>query len=519
MYILLQGHNYRYEISEFLKLFSSEFSFIECSEDFGVNRESELLVNNLKVDYSSDRVSIFTKTYVLQDEKVLYERELSQEIYLVDYEKKFAKKQKKIDNDIKTISKRLIQRSMFDYLNEKYDAYVPWGILTGIRPVKLIHSLIDQGKSYEEINNFMKEEYLISQEKLDLIMDIARRERPFIYPLSEDKISLYVSIPFCPTRCLYCSFPSHSLDRYGQHRLDYVNTLLKEARGIKSIIEDFGKEIETLYIGGGTPTSLEAEDMDYLISNLFACLDLSRIKEFTVEAGRPDTITREKLEVLKKHGVTRISINPQTMNQTSLDRIGRRHSVEDIVNCYHMARNLGFANINMDLILGLPGESPAMVEATLKKIVELDPESVTVHTLALKRASDLNINIKDHKDDLTNYKNMVKMIDISKRYMDKSGYKPYYMYRQKHMLGNLENIGYAKVGYECLYNMQIMEEKQSNYAIGAGAVSKFVYLDENRIERVDDVKNLDHYLARIDEMIDKKYKEVAKNVNKSTEGN
>lgn len=529
MYILLQGHDYRYEISEFLKLFSSEFSFIECSEDFGVNREEEVLVNKLDIDYSDDRVKIATVSQVYKGDKVIYEKELSDKLLIADvlgpydggleYEKKFAKRKRKIDNNIKTISKRLIQRSMFDYLNEKYDANVPWGILTGIRPVKLIHSLMDKGKNDQEIADFMKDEYLISQEKLDLIMDIAKRERPFIYPTSEKKISLYLSIPFCPTRCLYCSFPSHSLDRYGQHRSAYVETLLKEARGIKSIIEDFDKEIESLYIGGGTPTSLDAGDMDYLISNIFEILDLSHIKEFTVEAGRPDTITREKLEVLKKHGVTRISINPQTMNQASLDRIGRRHSVEDIVDCYQMARDLGFDNINMDLILGLPGETPAMVEETMKKIVDLDPESVTVHTLALKRASDLNINLEDHKNDLSNYRNMVEMIDISRKYMDENGYKPYYMYRQKHMMGNLENIGYAKPGYECLYNMQIMEEKQSNYAIGAGAVSKFVYLDENRIERVDDVKSLEHYLARIDEMIDKKYKEVAKNVDKSTKRN
>ena len=468
MYILLQGHNYRYEISEFLKLFSSEFSFIECSEDFGVNREGELLVNKLDIDHGPDRVSILTKSQVLKDGQVLYEKELSQDIDLVDYEKKFEKRNKKIDNDIKTISKRLIQRSMFDYLNKKYDANVPWGILTGIRPVKLIHSLMDQGKSDQEISDFMKEEYLISQEKLDLIMDIANRERPFIYPTSEDKISLYLSIPFCPTRCLYCSFPSHSLDKYGQHRESYVDTLLKEARGIESIIEDFGKTIESIYIGGGTPTSLEAKDMDYLITNLFKILDLTKIKEFTVEAGRPDTITRDKLKVLKKHGVTRISINPQTMNQVSLDRIGRKHSVEDIVDCYHMARNLGFDNINMDLILGLPGESPAMVEETMKKIIDLDPESVTVHTLALKRASDLNINLQDHKNDLTNYRNMVEMIDISKTYMEENGYKPYYMYRQKHMLGNLENIGYAKPGYECLYNMQIMEENSPTMLLGQG---------------------------------------------------
>lgn len=201
------------------------------------------------------------------------------------------------------------------------------------------------------------------------------------------------------------------------------------------------------------------------------------------------------------------------MNQVTLDKIGRCHSVEDIVDCFNMARELGFDNINMDLILGLPNETPDMVAHTMNTIVGLNPENVTVHTLALKRASDLKINIEDYEEELTSYRQMVEMIKISRDAMAQNGYNPYYMYRQKHMLGNLENIGYAKEGKECLYNMQIMEEKQSNYAIGAGAVSKFVYLDENRIERVDDVKDLDHYLSRVDEMIEKKRREVEKNEN------
>ena len=242
-------------------------------------------------------------------------------------------------------------------------------------------------------------------------------------------------------------------------------------------------------------------------------MDLSNIKEFTVEAGRPDSITREKLEALKRNNVSRISINPQTMNQETLDFVGRKHSVEDIKDCFILARELGFDNINMDLILGLPGENLEMVENTMKEIISLNPESVTVHTLALKRASDLNINMESYKDALIGYQTVIDMISLSRKYMDEYGYNPYYMYRQKHMLGNLENIGYAKEGYECLYNMQIMEEKQSNYAIGAGAVSKFVYLDENRIERVDDVKNLQVYLERVDDMILKKYREVEKNGN------
>ena len=240
-------------------------------------------------------------------------------------------------------------------------------------------------------------------------------------------------------------------------------------------------------------------------------LDLTKIKEFTVEAGRPDTITREKLEVMKKHNVTRISINPQTMNNETLVKIGRDHNVDDIVRCFNMARDLGFNNINMDIILGLVDENVEMVRNTLERIKELSPESLTVHTLAIKRASTLKENLD--KYELTRYEEMVSMINLSMEYAKSMGLNPYYMYRQKHMLGNLENIGYAKEGFECIYNIQIMEEKQSNLAVGAGAISKYVYVDEDRIERTDNVKNVEIYIDRVDEMIERKEKEVYKNAN------
>ncbi len=562
MQVLLKGHDYKYEVAEFLKLFSSEFSFMDGSEDFDVIKDienSEIVVNELKVDRKKEYVDIFTRTTVFKDSIETYKKEINEKIYIreIDDEEKnkiilekantlgnknilnseyrmtdsaksgnistvivdnnehnkkiFAKTNKKLDNNIRAISKRIIERSMYYYLNEKFDANVPWGILTGIRPVKIVQELLDDGMDIKSIKENMKREYLISDEKLNLITDIALRERNFIYPTNENKISLYVSVPFCPTRCLYCSFPSHPLAKFGSYRHQYVETVLKEARGVADIIKKQGKEIESLYIGGGTPTALEADDLEYLIKGLFKVMDLTKIKEFTVEAGRPDSITKEKLEALKRNGVSRISINPQTMNQETLDFVGRNHSVQDIRECFKMARELGFDNINMDLILGLPGENLDMVENTMKEIVSLNPESVTVHTLALKRASDLNINMESYKDALIGYQTIIDMISLSREYMEKYNYNPYYMYRQKHMLGNLENIGYAKEGYECLYNMQIMEERQSNYAIGAGAVSKFVYLDENRIERVDDVKNLEVYLERVDDMILKKYREVEKN--------
>lgn len=301
------------------------------------------------------------------------------------------------------------------------------------------------------------------------------------------------------------------MKQFGHLREEYVQALIKEIKGLAKLLKDTNKEIETLYIGGGTPTTLEPKELDTLIKALFKELDLSKIKEFTVEAGRPDSITREKLEVMKKHNVSRISINPQTMNDETLVKIGRDHNVNDIIDTFHMARELGFDNINMDIILGLVDEDIDMVRNTLEKIKELDPESLTVHTLAIKRASTLKENLD--KYELTRYEEMIKMIDLSMEYAKDMGLNPYYMYRQKHMLGNLENIGYAKEGYECIYNIQIMEEKQSNFAVGAGAITKYVYVDEDRIERTDNVKNVEQYIDRVDEMIQRKVKEVYKDVN------
>ncbi|GAA3642900.1 coproporphyrinogen dehydrogenase HemZ [Asaccharospora irregularis] len=487
--VVLKGHDYNYEVAELLKLFTTQFKFVD-SKDVGMILENTVIVYN---------DNVFSKTVYCENYQVKFE-------HLDNRSIKGLTKQ-----EVKKITKETIKRSMFNVLMKIFNSYVPWGILTGIRPVKIVHKLLDNGLDDESIRENLKKNYLISDEKIDLALEIAKRERLFIYPIDKNKISLYVSIPFCPTRCLYCSFPANPLKQFGHLKREYVYKLIEEIKGLSKLLEETNKEIETLYIGGGTPTTLDEEEMDLLINSLFKELDLTKIKEFTVEAGRPDSITRGKLEVLKKHNVTRISINPQTMNDSTLVKIGREHKVSDIVDCFNMARELGFDNINMDLILGLMDEDLAMVENTLKKIEKLSPESLTVHTLAIKRASNLKENIDKYH--LTQYEEMVKMIDLSMKYAKKMGLNPYYMYRQKHMLGNLENIGYAKEGYECIYNMQIMEEKQSNYALGAGAISKFVYVDEDRIERVDNVKNVEQYIARVQEMVDRKKEEVNKNAN------
>lgn len=488
--IELKGHDYKYEIAELFKLFTTQFKFIKEDEKF-----EKALINEFIKD--EDYIKSTTKYYENNDLKLCKE-----EVFNINSLN---------EEEIKKKSKTIIKRSIFKILSELYDTYVPWGILTGIRPVKIIHSLLDEGLSEVEIRQNLKDNYLIKDEKIDLALDIAKRERVFIYPIDKNKISLYVSIPFCPTRCVYCSFPSNPMKQFGHLRENYVKAIVKEIKGLAKLLKETNKEIETLYIGGGTPTTLEAEQLDDLIKSLFMELDLTKIKEFTVEAGRPDTITREKLEVMKKHNVTRISINPQTMNNETLVKIGRDHNVDDIVRCFNMARDLGFNNINMDIILGLVDENVEMVRNTLERIKELSPESLTVHTLAIKRASTLKENLD--KYELTRYEEMVSMINLSMEYAKSMGLNPYYMYRQKHMLGNLENIGYAKEGFECIYNIQIMEEKQSNLAVGAGAISKYVYVDEDRIERTDNVKNVEIYIDRVDEMIERKEKEVYKNVN------
>ncbi|WP_122639182.1 coproporphyrinogen dehydrogenase HemZ [Romboutsia sp. Marseille-P6047] len=487
--VILKGHDFKYEVAELIKLFTTQFNFVD-------NKQVGMTLEN-SVVYYNDKV--FSKTVYLENYQVIYDSLDHRSIEGLS------------EQEVKKVTKETIKRSMYNVLMKKFKSYVPWGILTGIRPVKIVHTLLDKNLSDEEIRENLKTNYLISDEKIDLALSIAKRERKFIYPIDKNKISLYVSIPFCPTRCYYCSFPANPLKQFGHLKKNYLEKLIIEIKGLAKLLEETNKEIETLYIGGGTPTTLDAEEMDILIKALYKELDLSKIKEFTVEAGRPDTINREILECLKKNNVTRISINPQTMNQETLDKIGRGHSVEEIKEAFNLARKIGFDNINMDLILGLEGENVEMVRNTLEEIKKLSPESLTVHTLAIKRASKLKEKMDEYV--LTQYEEMVKMIDLSMEYAKEMNLNPYYMYRQKQMLGNLENIGYAKEGYECIYNMQIMEEKQSNYALGAGSISKFVYVDEDRIERVENVKNVEQYIDRVEEMIHRKKEEVYKNAN------
>lgn len=398
-------------------------------------------------------------------------------------------------------SKNRLKRTLYEMLSLETGKQLPWGTLTGIRPTKIAMTKLEEGCSTDEIRRYMKETYYTSQTKTELSIEIAEREKELLSVIDyEQGYSLYIGIPFCPTTCLYCSFTSFPIGKWEGRTKLYLNALFEELSYTAKKMK--GHTLDTIYFGGGTPTSLPAEDMEEILCQVERLFDCSGVSEFTVEAGRPDSITREKLAVLKNHGITRISINPQTMKQETLDLIGRKHTVTAVRECFALARELGFDNINMDLIIGLPEETVDDVERTMKEIMALNPDSVTVHSLAIKRAARLNM-FKEKYGDLK-ITNTQEMIDLTADYAARMGMEPYYLYRQKNMAGNFENVGYAKPGRACIYNILIMEEKQTILACGAGTTTKVVYPAENRLERVENVKDVEQYIERIGEMIGRK---------------
>ena len=396
------------------------------------------------------------------------------------------------------------KRTLYLQMSKETEKTLPWGYLTGVRPSKGAFNMLEAGNSDKEIYEDFTDVYFVSPVKAELALDVAKTERAILSRMDyKNGYSLYIGIPFCPTTCLYCSFTSYSLAAYKSKVDLYLDALEKEMEYVSEAYK--GKRLDSVYFGGGTPTTLSPEQLDRLLAKLELLFDMANVIELTVEAGRPDSITREKLEVLKAHSVDRISINPQTMNQETLDLIGRRHSVEQIKDAFKLAREVGFDNINMDMILGLPGEDQAMVRHTLEEIKALNPESLTVHSLAIKRAAALNVWREKYSE--LQIENSGEIVQMAADYAKAMGQKPYYMYRQKNMAGNFENVGYSIPGKECIYNILIMEEKQTIVAIGAGASSKMVFHDEAdenhdvRIERIENVKDVSNYIERIDEMI------------------
>ena len=396
-------------------------------------------------------------------------------------------------------TKTNLKNTLYALLSRQTGKTLPWGTLTGIRPTKIPMAMLEEGKSDADILYHMEKELLCSREKSRLSLEIAKREREILKNIDyENGYSLYIGIPFCPTTCLYCSFTSYPIISWEKRMEDYIQALFREIAYTAEYFSD--KKLNTIYFGGGTPTTLSSEYLDRLLAKVEESLDLTYLQEYTVEAGRPDSVTREKLEVLRHHPVTRISINPQTMKEETLKIIGRRHTVQQVKDVYAMAREMGFDNINMDLILGLPNEGIEDVRHTMEELKRLSPDNITVHSLAIKRAARLNMFRDQYKE--LKLENSEEMMDLTARYAKEMGLEPYYLYRQKNMAGNLENVGYALPGKAGIYNILIMEEKQTIVALGAGATTKAVW--KGRIERAENVKDVGIYMEQVDEMIARK---------------
>ncbi len=398
-------------------------------------------------------------------------------------------------------SKDAIKREIFHKLSASTGLRPEWGILTGIRPVKLCGELIDT-HGINEARRILRNEYLIDDGKIDMITKMYDYQIASFGKAKENSVGMYIGIPFCPTRCLYCSFISSQAEN---EKLEaYVDALISEIKAIGTRLDDSEFHIESLYIGGGTPTTLNESQLNRLLDAINLHLDIANTKEYTIEAGRPDTINLEKLKIIKAHGCERISINPQSMKPETLITIGRSHTPLEIEKAFELAHSLDFNSINADLIAGLPGEDLSDFDASLEKIIGLGADNITVHSLAVKRASRLKDEAPDFHYKQSNITNSMTAKGFET--LCNRGFKPYYLYRQKHMAGAGENIGYCKPGKAGLYNIRIMDEHQSILALGAGAISKRFYPEENRLERIPNVSNIGHYINRLDEMIERKDK-------------
>ena len=374
---------------------------------------------------------------------------------------------------------------------------LPWGVLTGVRPVRLMRNIFAAEKNLEAVQEKFRKDYLVSEEKIQLCTDVFNLQKPVIDSAAPKDYSLYISIPFCPSRCSYCSFVSTSIKTAGHLMQGYVDNLCEEIRYTAKKAEETGLNLKTIYMGGGTPTAITAAMLEQVMKTVQECFDLSKVLEYTVEAGRPDCTDLEKLKIIKKYGANRVSINPQTFGDNVLKAIGRNHTHRDFLRCVEDARKAGFESINMDLIAGLPEDTVEGFEKSLRGCIELGAENITVHTLTLKRASNLVIKNEEH-----HYDDVEKMINKNS-ILAEYGYKPYYMYRQKSTVKNLENVGFSQSGHESLYNIYIMEEIQTIISCGAGGVSKVVGPDGD-LKRVYNYKYPHEYIRDFPAIIERK---------------
>lgn len=488
-YALCFNHNYSYELYEILSIFYPGEKLISCESEECLPKDCMLIKSALKINASA--VNVETSLVKINESiSVIISNDNTEH---------------KISENIKKSEKHAVKLSLFRLLRNITGFEIPWGILVGIRPTKIVNDLKTKGAGNNEIKEILKDKYLMRDDKIKLVMEISDNSYDVINKLNKS-VSVYIGIPFCPSRCIYCSFASYPISRYMNRIQDYVIALDSEIKKIGSFLRGCFN-IDTIYIGGGTPTSLPDDAFSFMLDSVVRNFKTESVNEFTVEAGRPDTINKHKLDSMKRCGVNRISINPQSMNEDTLARVGRRHTVQDIVDVFSLARHMGFDNINMDMILGLPDEEISHVKSTINRILDLSPENITVHTLAVKRASSLKEKlIENEYIPMPDSKKVNDMMEYAQSALSLTGYEPYYMYRQKMMIGNLENVGYCKPGCRCLYNIQMIEEKETIVGLGADAVTKLVYLNENRIERLANKKNLEEYIATIDRSVENKIK-------------
>ena len=402
---------------------------------------------------------------------------------------------------------RLIKLNLYQLFRREFGlSPAPWGILHGVRPTKIVHRLLDSGLSRDEVVERLCHDYEASNEKAATITDMAIRQKPFLARSDNKTISIYVGIPFCLSRCLYCSFPANILsDKAGLDQ--FMAVFNKDLMAVKQAVRDYGFRVQSIYVGGGTPTSLPDKYFRDMLTNVWSAFYGADTVEFTVEAGRPDSMSEDKIRTMVDMNVTRVSVNPQTMQQKTLRRIGRNHTPEAIVDMFYNLRQAGIPEINMDLIIGLPGEGVADVRDTMEKVIALGPDDITLHSLALKRGSVLKLNLSDYE--LPEDDTCREMFKTAMDYIYRAGLKPYYLYRQGYMSGQLENVGCCRAGAESMYNIQIMEERQTILGIGGAATSKVVNFHTNRLKSAFNAKDLITYLRDVDIYIDKRAKLIA----------
>ena len=478
MTLIFIGHNFKYELEAVCKLFFpvQAFSFLcidsaeeipETSDDFSV------LTRNVYSGYAElSAKSTYRGKTLTEKERV--------PVGVDDYEH---------------LCELTLCKLLFRQLRDLSGITPKWGILTGVRPVKLISRLMAGGMSEEDVNVHMQNNLYVTEEKIRLGIETSKNQSSAIAGLPKNSVSLYVSIPFCPSRCAYCSFVSQTVRSFYKLMPEYVDKLCAELSETARIVRDLGLKLDTVYFGGGTPTSLEAADLERIMQTVSRVFDISSLREYTVEAGRPDTVTREKLKVIHENGGDRVSVNPQTMQDSVLEAIGRKHTVAEFLTAYEMAKAEGFRAVNVDLIAGLPTDTYDGFCDTVNRIIALKPENITVHALSIKRAADLMQSEQELSAAETS-----RMIDFSNASLTHAGYKPYYLYRQKNQLGNLENVGWERGGTSGVYNINMMEEIQTVLAVGAGGSTKIVAGEQN-IRRFYNPKYPLEYIKRFDKTV------------------